>query len=60
MLLEFDFNVSDLLGKAAENSGQGAKFLEPGLKYGKDSTSKLDFLSLGIASSSAPRACRTS
>ncbi len=49
VLVKFNFNISDLLGKAAENSGQGAKFLEPGLKYGKDSTSKLDFISLGIA-----------
>ncbi|MEU9377787.1 cation acetate symporter [Streptomyces sp. NPDC048255] len=49
VLLEFNFNVSDLLGKAAENSGQGVKFLEPGLKYGKDGTTKLDFISLGLA-----------
>ncbi|MER5184236.1 cation acetate symporter [Streptomyces sp. NPDC002896] len=49
VLLKFNFNVSDLLGKAAENSGKGAAFLEPGLKYGATATSKLDFLSLGIA-----------
>jgi cation/acetate symporter len=49
VLLKFDFNVSDLLGTAASNSGQGTKFLEPGLKYGATSTSKLDFISLGIA-----------
>ncbi|GAA3369719.1 cation acetate symporter [Streptomyces sannanensis] len=49
VLLKFDFDISDLLGKAAENSGQGAAFLEPGLKYGATGTSKLDFLSLGIA-----------
>ncbi|MFD6940162.1 cation acetate symporter [Streptomyces goshikiensis] len=49
VLVKFNFNVSDLLGKAAENSGQGAKFLEPGLKYGKDPTTKLDFISLGLA-----------
>jgi cation/acetate symporter len=49
VLLKFDFNISDLLGTAAEKSGQGAAFLEPGLKYGATSTSKLDFLSLGIA-----------
>lgn len=49
VLIEFNFNVSELLGKAAENSGQGAKFLEPGLKYGKDATTKLDFISLGLA-----------
>ena len=49
MLLKFNFNISDLLGKAAENSGKGAAFLEPGLKYGVNGTSKLDFISLGIA-----------
>ncbi|MFV0130549.1 cation acetate symporter [Streptomyces sp. HMX112] len=49
VLLRFGFNVSDLLGKAAENSGKGAAFLEPGLKYGLTPTSKLDFISLGVA-----------
>ncbi|MER5492719.1 solute symporter family protein [Streptomyces sp. NPDC002454] len=49
VLLKFQFNVSDLLGKAAENSGKGAAFLEPGLKYGATATSKIDFISLGIA-----------
>ncbi|MCZ4513826.1 cation acetate symporter [Streptomyces sp. ActVer] len=49
VLLKFDFNVSDLLGKAAENSGGGAAFLEPGLKYGLTTTSSIDFISLGIA-----------
>ncbi|MFI1399641.1 cation acetate symporter [Streptomyces sp. NPDC020681] len=49
VLLKYGFNISDLLGKAAENSGKGAAFLEPGLKYGATSTSKLDFISLGIA-----------
>ncbi|HEY9327987.1 MAG TPA: cation acetate symporter [Streptomyces sp.] len=49
VLWKFDFNVSDLLGTAAEKSGHGAAFLEPGLKYGATGTSKLDFLSLGIA-----------
>lgn len=49
VLLKFDFNISDLLGTAAEKSGHGAAFLEPGLKYGATGTSKLDFLSLGIA-----------
>ncbi|WP_327377126.1 cation acetate symporter [Streptomyces sp. NBC_01216] len=49
ILLKFDFNLSDLLGAAATNSGKGAAFLEPGLKYGATGVSKLDFLSLGIA-----------
>ncbi|WP_406434262.1 cation acetate symporter [Streptomyces sp. NBC_00631] len=49
VLAKFNFNISDLLGKAADNSGKGSAFLEPGLKYGATGTSKLDFLSLGIA-----------
>ncbi|MFI9624033.1 cation acetate symporter [Streptomyces sp. NPDC052042] len=49
VLLKFDFNVSDLLGTAAAKSGHGTAFLEPGLKYGTTGTSKLDFISLGIA-----------
>lgn len=49
VLWKFDFNVSDLLGTAAEKSGHGAAFLEPGLKYGATGVSKLDFISLGIA-----------
>ncbi|MFG3509126.1 cation acetate symporter [Streptomyces sp. NPDC047821] len=49
ILLKFGFNLSDLLGTAAANSGKGQAFLEPGLKYGATGTSKLDFISLGIA-----------
>ncbi|MBM7054358.1 MULTISPECIES: cation acetate symporter [Streptomyces] len=49
ILLKFNFNISDLLGTAASNSGKGTAFLEPGLKYGVDNISKLDFISLGIA-----------
>ncbi|WP_327119959.1 cation acetate symporter [Streptomyces sp. NBC_01341] len=49
VLWKFDFNVSDLLGTAAEKSGHGAAFLEPGLKYGSTDVSKLDFISLGLA-----------
>ncbi|MHC0431359.1 solute symporter family protein [Streptomyces sp. O3] len=49
VMLKFDFNVSDLLGKAAENSGHGAAFLEPGLKYGLTPTTQLDFISLAVA-----------
>mgnify|MGYP006189780163 CR=1 FL=1 len=48
VLAKFDFNLSELLGAASSNSGK-AGFLEPGLKYGIDLTTKLDFLSLGIA-----------
>lgn len=49
VLSKFHFNLSDLLGEAASNTGKGSAFLEPGLKYGVSTTSKIDFLSLGIA-----------
>ncbi len=63
VLWTFHFNISDLLGAAAEKSGKHAAFLEPGLKFGKeilDPTtglvdagktliSKLDLISLGMA-----------
>jgi cation/acetate symporter len=49
VLAEFDFNLSSLLGTAADNSGQGSAFLEPGLKYGVNLTSKIDFVSLSLA-----------
>jgi cation/acetate symporter len=49
VLAEFNFNLSSLLGTAAENSGQGSAFLEPGLKYGVNLTSKIDFVSLSLA-----------
>ncbi|GAB7034331.1 cation acetate symporter [Streptomyces sp. NPDC021749] len=47
--LKFHFDISSLLGAAAENSGKGAAFLQPGLKYGATATSKIDFISLGLA-----------
>ena len=49
VLAKFGFNISDLLGTAADNSGAGSAFLEPGLKYGVSTTSKIDFISLGVA-----------
>ncbi|MGA9103553.1 solute symporter family protein [Aeromicrobium sp.] len=49
VLAKFSFNLSDLLGTAADNSGKGSAFLEPGLKYGVTTTSKIDFVSLGLA-----------
>ena len=49
VLAKFDFNLSELLGAAAQNTGKGDAFLQPGLKYGIDTTSKLDFVSLGLA-----------
>ena len=63
VLWTFHFNISDLLGAAAEKSGKGAAFLEPGLKFGKEMInpetglvdagktliSKIDLISLGMA-----------
>jgi cation/acetate symporter len=56
VLAHYKFNLSTLLGDAAEQSGKGAAFLEPGLRYGIESASasatfysKMDLLSLGIA-----------
>jgi cation/acetate symporter len=48
VLAEFGFNLSDLLGSAQSESGKEG-FLDPGLRYGTDSTAKLDFVSLGLA-----------
>jgi len=49
VLLKFGFNLSDLLGAAAEKSGKGEAFLQPGLLYGKDLVGKFDFTSLALA-----------
>ncbi|AXK34216.1 cation acetate symporter [Streptomyces armeniacus] len=49
VMAKYNFNISTLLGAAADNSGKGAAFLEPGLKYGVSTTSKIDFISLGMA-----------
>jgi cation/acetate symporter len=57
VLGQYGFNVSELLGDAATASGQGAAFLEPGLRYGVEVPgdavqtmwNKLDLVSLGLA-----------
>jgi cation/acetate symporter len=57
VLAHYKFNLSALLGDAAAQSGKGARFLEPGLRYGVETAgdatktfySKMDLLSLGIA-----------
>ena len=49
VLAKFGFNLSELLGAAADKTGKGEAFLNPGLKYGVSLTSKIDFVSLGIA-----------
>jgi cation/acetate symporter len=48
VLAEFNFNLSDLLGAAADNTGKGQAFLEPGLTY-NTTTLRIDFVSLGLA-----------
>ncbi|MBE1514168.1 solute symporter family protein [Nesterenkonia halotolerans] len=48
VLALYGFNFSELLGAAVENTGEEA-LLEPGLQYGADLFTKLDFMSLGIA-----------
>ena len=63
VLWTFHFNISELLGAAAEKSGKHEAFLQPGLKFGKEMLdpatglvdagktliSKLDLISLGMA-----------
>lgn len=48
VLAIYGFNLSDLLGGAVETS-KNPNILNPGLQYGKTETSKIDFLSLGLA-----------
>ena len=49
VLHRYNWNLNGLLGAAAAGSGMGQRFLEPGLRYGGSTTSKLDFFSLQIA-----------
>jgi cation/acetate symporter len=50
VLAKFNFNLSHLLGAAADKSGKGQSFLSPGLVYGKTNLlSKLNLISLGLA-----------
>ncbi|TLM84899.1 cation acetate symporter [Pseudarthrobacter sp. NamE2] len=48
VLAIYGFNLSGLLGAAVETANNPA-VLNPGLQYGKTETSKLDFMSLGLA-----------
>jgi cation/acetate symporter len=48
VLAIYGFNLSALLGGAVETANNPA-VLNPGLQYGKSGTSKLDFMSLGLA-----------
>ncbi|MBO1414296.1 cation acetate symporter [Streptomyces sp. FH025] len=49
LLVRFHGDVFELMRQAADHSGAGARYLEPGLKYGATLTSRLDFFSLGLA-----------
>ena len=49
VLLRFHGDPGALMRAAADGSGTGRSFLEPGLKYGSGLTSRLDFVSLGLA-----------
>ncbi|MFB7377913.1 cation acetate symporter [Kitasatospora purpeofusca] len=49
LLVRFHGDVAELMRQAAQHSGAGQRYLEPGLKYGKSFTSRLDFFSLGLA-----------
>jgi cation/acetate symporter len=42
-------NLSALLGDAAAASPKGGAILDPGLRYGLTGTTKIDFISLGLA-----------
>jgi cation/acetate symporter len=48
VLAMYGFNFSALLGDAVASAGTEA-ILNPGLQYGANATTKLDFLSLGLA-----------
>ncbi|WP_210592088.1 cation acetate symporter [Streptomyces sp. GESEQ-35] len=49
VLNRYDWNVDALLTAAADHSGTGTRFLEPGLRYGGSARNKLDFFSLELA-----------
>ncbi|GAB2853221.1 cation acetate symporter [Streptomyces deserti] len=49
VLHHYGWNPNALLDAAADRSGTGPRFLEPGLRYGGSTTSKLDFFSLELA-----------
>jgi cation/acetate symporter len=50
VLGKYGFNLSSLFQAAVDRGGKGgAALLDPGKQYGKTGTTKLDFLSLGIA-----------
>ncbi|RJQ81132.1 solute symporter family protein [Amycolatopsis panacis] len=49
LLGKFGFSFSNLLSAATEHSPMGKQLLEPGGSYGRNGTTKLDFVSLSLA-----------
>ncbi len=49
VLADYGFNLSSLLGGAQDVAVDGRNVLAPGAQYGATETSKLDFVSLGLA-----------
>ncbi|MDQ2710077.1 MAG: cation acetate symporter [Actinomycetota bacterium] len=50
VLSKYGFNLSSVLGGAVTAPGSGGeKILGPGVQYGASTTSKIDFISLGLA-----------
>ncbi len=49
VLGQYGFSFSALFQDAANNSPAGEKLFEPGLKYGVNMTTKIDFISLSMA-----------
>ncbi|MFI9161125.1 cation acetate symporter [Kitasatospora aureofaciens] len=49
LVVRFHGDLFELMRRAAQHSGSGHRYLEPGLKYGASFTSRLDFFSLGLA-----------
>ncbi|MET8540748.1 cation acetate symporter [Kitasatospora sp. NPDC004799] len=48
LVVRFHGDLGELMRQAAQHSGAGHRYLEPGLKYGGSITSRLDFVSLGL------------
>ncbi|MCD0486141.1 cation acetate symporter [Streptacidiphilus sp. ASG 303] len=49
VLVRFHGDPAELMRAAARGSGAGDAYLRPGLRYGATATSRLDFISLGLA-----------
>ncbi|MGP3952891.1 solute symporter family protein [Streptomyces sp. 7N604] len=49
VMAKFGWNPANLLSRAADRSGLGDAFLQPGVRYGDDGVGRLDALSLQLA-----------